>query len=212
MREALRDGAARTAERREGGWQVRTYLRLMRGRFGRMVELRICAGDAPEEKRLIIEPSSTSSIRVSEIGTPSVLKIGTPRGEKLESFSMLVDSVLFDARLSFAARCVYGALAKCARPPKSPSVGIRRLAAMLGAALSTVRVALDDLAASGHIVVKQNGANSRRTYELTSNRFRARPRKSIFAEAGGEVIEYYNSEGVDHKRQVVSRPRSSKTA
>lgn len=117
-----------------------------------------------------------------------------------EHFSRIPDSVLLDRELSAFAVRVYAFLAGRTRGNKPAVCGVRLIAAKLGMSKNTAAAALVDLEARGHVTPRVEG-KQRRSYRLTSQIFR----NSVVSEAGGEVIETYESDGVIHKQLIKSR-------
>lgn len=144
-------------------------------------------------------PSSTS-IRVPTIGTV----LSQPLGREIEHFSRIPDSVLHDKRLTGSAVRVYALLAGYTRSDGVATAGVRLIASKTCMSKNTVTASIEALESAGHISpATKAGKAVRGAYRLTSKIFR----KSVIAEAGGQHVEYYESEGVQHKREIVSRPR-----
>lgn len=105
--------------------------------------------------------------------------------QRLEKYAMLVDSVLFDRKLSASAKCVYAILAKNAWQGNSVKIGQRLIASKLGFSKTTVNEAIFDLVDRKHVSMVGEG-KARRIYMLTSNRFGHKQRSM---NAGGGVPE-----------------------
>ena len=129
---------------------------------------------------------------------------------------MLVYSVLDDAMLSHAAKCIFANLVRARkRGTAFTTIGLGLLAKKSQCSISTVRLGVAQLVAQKHIKIRNDGKTERRTYILQSTRFAAAPRNSILGESAGEVIESYRADGVDHlrivqSREPVSQPRSAR--
>lgn len=125
-------------------------------------------------------------------------------------------SIIRDTSLSASARLVYCELALWAGKGKTRvSRGVRPIASALGIDRRTVMDALDELANAKHVEVSGAG-RSRRSYRLTSPVHRG---QSIKGESAGEVVEFYDVDGVLHRRMTqartenpAARPRSRKSA
>lgn len=147
-------------------------------------------------------PSNTS-IRVRSGRTV----LSAASGRDVEHFSRIPDSVLLDKRLSPYAVRVYALLAGYTRGDGVATVGIRWIAEKTAMNKDTVTSSIAELEAAGHLSPsKRAGKPIRGAYRLTAPIFR----KSVIGEAAGQQVEYYVSDGVEHKREVVSRPRSCK--
>ena len=94
----------------------------------------------------------------------SVHKV-TGNSGHLEHWSKAPDSVLFNEKLSLAARCVYFTLNGSAHHGSIVKLGQRRIADKLGIHQETVGLALKELADSGLIKISGRG-QSRRSYSL----------------------------------------------
>jgi len=95
-----------------------------------------------------------------------------------EKYARLPDSVLYDRRLSPAARCVYGVLARHTYQGTTVRIGQRRIAKLLRMHLETVNAAIHELERYSHIVI--NGAGkTRRIYHLTSSVFGQKQRAGL---------------------------------
>lgn len=84
-----------------------------------------------------------------------------------EHWSKIPDSVLFDGRISFAARCVYATLAGSAHRGGTATIGQRRVAGLLGSHQETVLLAIRELEKVGHVELIGSG-QARRGYRLMS--------------------------------------------
>lgn len=93
-------------------------------------------------------------------------------------FARTGESVLYDHRLSFSARCIYSTLARHTKQGTVARIGIRRIANLLGADKSTVSKGLAELENLGHIAIHGTGRD-RRTYHLTSSLFGQKQRSGI---------------------------------
>lgn len=144
-------------------------------------------------------PSSTS-IRV----LPGRTALSGQTVQANEHFSRIPDSVLLDKRLSCYAVRVYALLAGYTRNDGVATAGIRWIAEKTAMNKSTVVDSIEALHAAGHISqATKSGKAVRGAYRLTSKMFY----KTWTGEAAGQQVELYESEGVLHKREVVSRPR-----
>ena len=95
-----------------------------------------------------------------------------------ERYARLPDSVLYDGRLSPAARCVYGVLARHAYQGTTVRIGQRRIAKLLRMHLETVNATIHELERRGHIVINGIG-KARRMYHLSSPVFGQKQRTGI---------------------------------
>lgn len=84
---------------------------------------------------------------------------------QFEHWNKSPDSVLFDGRISFAARCVYATLAGSAHGGDTATIGQRRIAELLGAHQETVMLAIRELEKVGHVESIGSG-KVRRVYRL----------------------------------------------
>jgi hypothetical protein len=105
-----------------------------------------------------------------------------------EKYARIPDSVLRDAELSPAARCVYGALARHVYQGSTLNIGQRRLAHFVGMNVGTVNRSLHALEERSHITIVGEG-KVRRVYHLNSFVFgkkqRAGVREAIGSPSGG---------------------------
>jgi DNA-binding MarR family transcriptional regulator len=108
-----------------------------------------------------------------------------------EKYARIPDSVLCDAELSPAARCVYCALARHVYQGSTVNRGQRYLAAFVRMNIGTVNRALHALEERGHITIIGKG-KARRLYHLTSPVFgrkqRAGVREVIGSPSGGRRL------------------------
>lgn len=147
-----------------------------------------------------MKPPSSNSIRVR----PDRTALYGQTVQANEHFSRIPDSVLLDKNLSCHAVRVYALLAGYTRNDGVATAGVRWIADKTAMNKSTVVDAIESLQTSGHISpALKSGKAVRGAYRLTSSLFR----KSWKGEAAGQHVELYESEGVLHKREVVSRPR-----
>lgn len=96
----------------------------------------------------------------------------------VEKYARVPDSVLCDAALSPAARCVYGMLARFAYQGTTVRIGQRRISKLLGIHIETVNVAIHELERRRHIAIRGAG-NTRRIYHLWSSVFGKKQRAGI---------------------------------
>lgn len=120
--------------------------------------------------------------------------------ERVEGFSRLVKSVLYDKELSFSARCIYGVLADRVGDGTTVRIGIRLIARLLGANKSTVVDAIEELVQRRHVIPRRTG-KQRTMYHLTSLRFGMKQRA---LDAGEESTESVISQ--PRRRLATARP------
>lgn len=107
-------------------------------------------------------------------------------------------SVIHDTTLTLAARVVFSELTAWAGPGKMTiSRGQRAIAAAIGVHQRTVGVALQQLAARGHLRIHGTG-RQRRRYTLLSPVFR------FTTSLGKDTIEYSRQSGIIQKRIIKS--------
>jgi len=131
-------------------------------------------------KRLLTSVSTSvgnSDISVSEIPTSKARKIRFDK-KALECFSVIVDSVLYDVKLSSKAKLVYAVLAGDVRDGNVASMSYHLIAEKLGLHRESIGLAIEELKERKHITVVQCG-QKRRRYILTSNRFGWKQREGI---------------------------------
>lgn len=96
----------------------------------------------------------------------------------VEKYARVPDSVLFDGKLSLAARSVYAVLARHTFQGTTVNMGQRRIAKLLGIHTETVNLALHELEQRRHICIRGAG-KARRVYHLCSMVFGQKQRAGI---------------------------------
>lgn len=101
-------------------------------------------------------------VDVLYVGGKSAQQVGG-KSAQFEHWNKSPDSVLFDGRISFAARCVYATLAGSCHGAATATIGQRRIAELLKAHKETILLALRELEKVGHIESTGSG-KTRRVY------------------------------------------------